>query len=236
MKKIIIALSLLILLVGCTQEEKKEIKLFDNYPESILPLYKAESSLMNVFKKEDGVISHATVYVSKGTADEISEYYQSLMSTVDGEDSSMFDYTFFTGIIQNREASVYIFYNSEEKSYKVELWIEGTETSFELDSFIDFKASDLVEFYGLDKMTYESYAEHYDLEMTGLFYKYDTNITKEDFLSHYESLYSSKDEFAKMIDEDTIILNWKEQDYGIEVTFHDLEDQEYIEINIYIEI
>jgi len=250
MKKLLFIILVTLLFVGCgtTKDDDKkkdeistisqEVDLLSGYPEEVLPLYKLDNIETMTFSRREninyaiGKDLYYITYNSKASVDEVSKYYQSLMSEIEGKEEGWFMPTFFGGVVKNQNVNISMSKLDESTNFThVSLSIGLLKSQYVEKNpyFIDYP-NDLVEVLYLTQLQEETYEE--DLLSKQVNYRtiYQTDKELDEIMNEYETLYKDKDSFRKEVEEKKKTFYWKDQGLDILLKYEYSGDFKYINI------
>ncbi len=245
-----IILSTLLFLSGCinndaTKVENKEEdvvvkgELLSSYPEDILPLYKAVSIEDVSFTYRDdpnyviGKDYNYVYYISSGDIDEISDYYISLMTFIEGKDESWFDKYYPTGEINGQHVNIGINDLDDENGYisvSVSIGVKEEDYVDKNPYFINYPDV-LDDLYRKTKLQDITYKISYIYSKETYLVIFQTDMDENEFLEYYKNKYENKTGFSIKDTDLGKYLMWNENNFDVSIRYNVSANYKFISIS-----
>ncbi|MCR3922667.1 MAG: hypothetical protein NUK65_09160 [Firmicutes bacterium] len=205
--------------------EAEAVQLLSGYPEGILPLYKSIRVERCGFSYRDdlnyviGKDLYNVLFVSEGELDEISDYYQALMTSIEDEDEDYFLKEFFSGAIGENMVNVSV-YELDEESCMVALSIGLSEEEYvEENPYFTDHPENLIEEFGLQELQEITYEENYLAKEKVYRTIYQTEKTAQEFTDFYLTKYEAMTNFSEENTDTEIIYRWENTGFQCSVRY-----------------
>ena len=204
-------------------ETVKSIPLLEGYPEDVLPLYESTGITGCGFTYRDdpnfviGKDLFTVSYTSDVTLEEISEYYQSLLTYTDEYSEE----DFLQGDIGDHHVLISIndAYDDDFRHVDMSIGLAEDEYVDENPFFADLPG-DLVEISGMIRLQEASYLTSiYSADQIRYLTVYETDLSEEDFVAFYQENYGEIPGFAESRDDYGLTYAWEDRGYACHVTY-----------------
>ncbi len=249
-KKILLVIILfsLFITVGCSLKKEEDNqnaldnktseKLLKGYPKDILPLYKVVDVREAIFNHTDDHNSpylkdyYQVLYISNGNIGDISNYYQSLMTKVNGKEKETFDKYSFSGNINEYSITVSICdICTDGDNVSVVLSIDLLEKDYvNKNPYFTNYPDDLVDVYRKILLQQAVYSKDYFKKEDSYITIYKTDMSGKEFLDHYETKYKNKNGFKNIKNNYGSKLSWNDQGFNVEINYIFSGDYPFVSI------
>ncbi|MFZ7121865.1 MAG: hypothetical protein ACOWWH_13080 [Eubacteriaceae bacterium] len=203
-------------------DESQQVKLLEGYPADVLPLYKNVGITLCSFSYRDdynyviGKDIYSVDFESEGTLQEVSEYYQSIFTTIDEE---YFEIDDFEGSIGDNNAFIGFSENDGTTSVSMTIGLDEDEYLDENPYFSDYP-KDLIEVYAMTELQDIIYEDrNFSTREIRYITTYETNISQEEFIEFYYPKYSNMENFRQDEDQYGISYYWDNMGYECLVSY-----------------
>lgn len=219
-------------------DEESSCSLLDGYPDDVLPLYKMKTIEDTSFSYRDdynyvvGKDIYNVSYRSSGNVNEISDYYQSLMTHIDDIEEDYFDDTFFTGNINENNVIISIYEGDDYVRVGLTIGLKESEYVDE-NPFFDTYPTGIVDEYEMTELQEITYKKDCFYDQIVYSKIYEADLSSEDFVDFYKEKYISKDFFYEESDQYGITYQWNDNGYEIMVDYSNYSNNKFISIYVY---
>lgn len=208
---------------GGAEETAGFVPLLEGYPEDVLPLYESTGITGCGFIYRDdpnfviGKDLYTVSYASDASLEEISEYYQSLLTYMDEYSEE----DFLQGDIGDHHVLVSIndAYDDDFRHVDMSIGLAEDEYVDENPFFADLPGG-LVEISGMIRLQEASYLTSiYSADEVRYLTVYETDLTEEDFAAFYQEKYGKIPGFSEDRDDYGLTYAWEDRGYACHVTY-----------------
>jgi hypothetical protein len=233
----IISFFVISVLTGCGQgsekndvegDEKVEVKVLKEFPLDFMPLfevlrvnncsYEVKEEARWVFGKDMYMLE----FESKASKEELALYYKDLLDSVDEEAS--FDEYSSEGLIGEQRVSINItdegFQDALGTTVNISFGVPENEYAKDNKYFGEYP-NDLIDQAFVNKALRYKYLEDYYYKLKQYSVAYQTIEAPEVVVAHYTNLYSGKDKFKTVKDQNGTTFTWVDGEYKCYVRYTD---------------